>query len=134
MPLRGGLLGEFSRHGEIYRSDVERKGRGPRGQVFVRGVEGRERQSCPLPALIGVDESPAGYSFHPSDVDLSLGARPWRVALQQGRLCFTDRLQNAIKWFCRSIDTATMATSSPRSTSTACQNLWQPKPKNRTST
>jgi hypothetical protein len=48
MPLRGGLLGEFSRHGEIYRSDVETKG--------------RERQSCLLPALIGVDESPAGYS------------------------------------------------------------------------
>ena len=49
MPLRGGLPGEFSRHGEIYRSDVERKG--------------RERQWCPLPALIGVDESPAGYSL-----------------------------------------------------------------------
>jgi len=48
MPLRGGLKGEFSRHGEIYRSDVEAKG--------------RERQLCPLPALIGVDESPAGYS------------------------------------------------------------------------
>ena len=49
MPLRGSLLGEFSRHGEIYRSDVE--------------STGRERQSCPLPALIGVDESPAGYSL-----------------------------------------------------------------------
>jgi hypothetical protein len=48
MPLRGGLKGEFSRHGEIYRSDVEAKG--------------RERQLRPLPALIGVDESPAGYS------------------------------------------------------------------------
>ena len=39
----------FSRRGEIYQSDVERKG--------------RERQSCSLPALIGVDESPAGYSL-----------------------------------------------------------------------
>jgi len=49
MPLRGGLKVEFSRHGEIYRSDVQRKG--------------RERQSRPLPAFIGVDESPTGYSL-----------------------------------------------------------------------
>src|ERR1022692_4685601 len=42
-------LVSFLWHGEIYRSDVERKG--------------RERQSCPLPALIGVDESPVGYSL-----------------------------------------------------------------------
>jgi hypothetical protein len=49
MPLGGGLKVEFSRHGEIYQSDVERKG--------------RELQLCPLPALIGVDESPAGYSL-----------------------------------------------------------------------
>jgi len=49
MPLGGGSMGEFSRHGEIYQSDVERKC--------------RERQWRPLPALIGVDESPAGYSL-----------------------------------------------------------------------
>jgi hypothetical protein len=26
------------------------------------------------------------------------------------RVCFTDRLQNAMKWSCRSIDAGTMAT------------------------
>src|ERR1039458_3705926 len=39
----------FLRHGEIYRSDV--------------AMKSRERRRCPLPALIGVDESPAGYSL-----------------------------------------------------------------------
>ena len=68
MPLRGGLKGEFSRHEEIYRSDVEAKG--------------RERQSCPLPALIGVDESPAGYS--------SAGCSP-AVGYQTGGLDSQER-------------------------------------------
>ena len=40
----------FSRHKEIYRSDVE------------RGKAG-ERQLSPLPALIGFDEFPTGYSL-----------------------------------------------------------------------
>ena len=40
----------FSRHKEIYRSDVE------------RGKAG-ERQRSPLPALIGFDEFPIGYSL-----------------------------------------------------------------------
>jgi len=42
-------LVSFSRHGEIYRSKV--------------GLQSREQRSCPLPALIGVDEFPIGYSL-----------------------------------------------------------------------
>jgi len=68
MPLRGGLLGEFSRHGEIYRSDVERKG--------------RERQSCPLPALIGVDESPVGYSLARCSPAVHASASPTAISLR----------------------------------------------------
>ena len=58
----------------------------------------------------------------------------FRLILYWTRVRFTDRLQNVIKWFCRSIDTGRLATSPTRSTSTACQNHWQPKPRNRTST
>ena len=37
----------FLRHGEIYRSDVKKS---------------RERNRLPAPGLIGIDESPVGYS------------------------------------------------------------------------
>jgi hypothetical protein len=53
----------FPRHGEIYRSDVERQSRGPRGQVFVRGVESRGRHPPHAPGAHRLDESPAGYSL-----------------------------------------------------------------------
>jgi hypothetical protein len=55
-------LVSFSRHGEIYRSDVERKG--------------REGQSYPLPALIGVDESPVGYSLAGCSPAVPVSASP----------------------------------------------------------
>jgi hypothetical protein len=58
----------FLRHGEIYRWD-EKQG----------NEEPVSSSSPPHP----IDESPVGYSFHPSDEDLSLGARPWRVGLHQ---------------------------------------------------
>jgi len=54
-------------------------------------MKSRERRRCPLPALIGVDESPVGYSL--------AGCAP-----AEHRLRFTDREQNALKWSCPSID------------------------------
>jgi hypothetical protein len=42
MPLRGGLLSEFFKAWEIYRSDGKMKS--------------RERASVPLPAFLGIDE------------------------------------------------------------------------------
>jgi hypothetical protein len=56
MPLRGGLQGEFSRHGEIYRSDVKQKA--------GSGSRAHSRRSS------------ASMSLQP--------VIPWRVALQQG--------------------------------------------------
>lgn len=44
-----------------------------------------------LPAVIGIDESPVGYSL--------IG-----LLSSSARHHFTDRDQNALKWFCRSID------------------------------
>jgi len=97
------------RHAEIRRSNVAMISRGPRRQVVVRGAKSWEQQSCPLPAPIGEDEYPAGYYFHTS-----------------ARLCFTNRPQSAIKWFCRSNHAGTMATLPTSSTPTARQNHGPP--------
>jgi len=61
----------FLRHGEIYPSD---------------GMQNREWLAHPRPALIGLYESPAGYS--------------WGLALQQCSLRFTGRDQNALRCSC----------------------------------
>jgi transposase InsO family protein len=57
----------FPRHGEIYRSWKSRKGRPPKANGEPVRTDSPTRR---------IDESPVGYSLHPSDLDLSLGTRP----------------------------------------------------------
>src|ERR1035441_4854359 len=84
---------------------------------------------------IGLDASQTASPLRGAGEDFYLDIPSHRIGFLGGllsssaRLCFADQHKNAIKWFWRS-----MAASPPRSTSTVCQNPWQPKPKNRTST
>jgi hypothetical protein len=59
----------FSRHEEVSRSDGDKNKTGAKTET-------------PTP-VHRLDETPVGYSFQPSDEDLSLGARPWQVGLHQ---------------------------------------------------